>query len=71
MSWHGSNDFAESAPTAPVSKSPRSIAEVTELTKKALMVSPAAFCVNDQKKTNNRCFHLDRRVDTVRRILKL
>lgn len=39
MSWHGSNEFAESAPTAPVTKSPRSIVEVRDLTKKALMVS--------------------------------
>jgi len=39
MSWHGSNEFAETAPTAPVSKSPRPIAEVHELTKQALMAS--------------------------------
>ncbi len=41
MAWHGSNDFGEKAPTAPVMKSPRPIAEVRELTKLALQVSYA------------------------------
>eukprot|EP00286_Rhodomonas_abbreviata_P004564 CAMPEP_0181335408 /NCGR_PEP_ID=MMETSP1101-20121128/26816_1 /TAXON_ID=46948 /ORGANISM="Rhodomonas abbreviata, Strain Caron Lab Isolate" /LENGTH=350 /DNA_ID=CAMNT_0023445527 /DNA_START=53 /DNA_END=1107 /DNA_ORIENTATION=+ len=45
MAWHGSNDFAENTPTAPVSKSPRSITEVTELTKRALMAS--GYCEED------------------------
>lgn len=39
MAWHGSNDFGEKAPSAPVSKSPRPIAEVRELTKLALQAS--------------------------------
>lgn len=39
MAWHGSNDFAEKAPTAPVSKSPRDLDEVRDLCKKALMAS--------------------------------
>lgn len=38
MAWHGSNDFGEKAPSAPVIKSPRPIAEVRELTKLALQV---------------------------------
>jgi hypothetical protein len=38
MAWHGSNDFGEKAPTAPISKSPRPIAEVREYTHKALVV---------------------------------
>lgn len=39
MAWHGSNDFAEKAPTAPVAKSPRPIAEVREYTRLALIAS--------------------------------
>jgi hypothetical protein len=38
MAWHGSNDFGEKAPTAPIAKSPRPIAEVREYTHKALVV---------------------------------
>ena len=38
MAWHGTNEFAEAAPTAPVSKSPRPLSEVIHYTKLALMV---------------------------------
>lgn len=40
MAWHGSNDFAEKAPSVPVEKSPRPLAEVREYTRLALIVSP-------------------------------
>jgi hypothetical protein len=36
MAWHGSNDFAESAPTAPVTKTPRPLSEVRAYTQAAL-----------------------------------
>lgn len=39
MAWHGSNDFAEKAPTAPVTKSPRPLSEVREYARLALVVS--------------------------------
>lgn len=39
MAWHGSNDFADNAPTSPVEKSPRPIAEVREYIRLALVVS--------------------------------
>jgi len=45
MAWHGSNEFAETAPTAPVSKSPRPISEVMHYTKLALMAS--GYCEED------------------------
>jgi hypothetical protein len=46
MAWHGSNDFGEKAPTAPISKSPRPIAEVREYTHKALVVCVDASVPN-------------------------
>lgn len=45
MAWHGSNDFAEKAPTAPVSKSPRDIEEVRGYTKAAFIAS--GYCESD------------------------
>jgi hypothetical protein len=39
MSWHGSNDFAETAPTAPVEKFKRPIDEIQHLVKEAFKVS--------------------------------
>lgn len=38
MAWHGSNDFAEKAPTSPVEKHPRPISEIREYTRLALIV---------------------------------
>jgi hypothetical protein len=48
MAWHGSNDFGEKAPTAPISKSPRPIAEVREYTHKALVV---CGCISSKRFT--------------------
>lgn len=46
MAWHGSNDFAESAPTAPVMKFKRSIDEVTGLVRDAFKVSRPALLLS-------------------------